>query len=217
MGANLRLSLIDKLILQFDNLLQTNKSSHVPNDTSTYPAHAIDNLQALTPTEERAVISMLRINHAGEVCAQALYQGQALMARSIQQHNALLQAAVEENAHLNWCHTRLAELNGRTSLLNPIWYAGSFVIGAAAGTAGDRVSMGFLAETEYQVSAHLTRHLAKIPAHDQKTRAILQQMQADELHHATTAEKNGATKLPLAIKILMRGVAKIMTVTAARI
>lgn len=213
----MRLSLIDKLILQFDNLLQTNKSANASNSPSTYPAHAIDNHQPLTPTEERAVISMLRINHAGEVCAQALYQGQALMARSIQQHNALLQAAVEENAHLNWCHTRLAELNGRTSLLNPVWYAGSFVIGAAAGMAGDRISMGFLAETEYQVSAHLAKHLSRIPVNDQKTRAILKQMQADELRHATTAEKNGAIKLPFTIKLLMRGVAKIMTVAAARI
>lgn len=159
----------------------------------------------------------MRINHSGEICAQALYQGQALMARSSTQYNNLLQAAAEETAHLSWCRQRLLELNGRTSLLNPIWYAGSYVIGMAAGIAGDKVSLGFIAETEYQVTAHLEGHLQKLSLNDHKSRAILKRMRDEELQHATNAVLDGGTELPFPIKLLMRCAAKVLTTAAARI
>jgi ubiquinone biosynthesis monooxygenase Coq7 len=171
----------------------------------------------LTETERLQSIKMMRINHSGEVCAQALYQGQALMARSSTQYNNLLQAAAEETAHLNWCKQRLQELNGNTSLLNPIWYAGSYAIGVVAGIAGDKISLGFLAETEYQVTAHLEKHLRKLAPNDHKSRVILRQMRDEELQHATKAVQDGAAKLPLPIKLLMRCAAKVLTTTAARI
>jgi len=171
----------------------------------------------LTEAERQQSIKMMRINHSGEVCAQALYQGQALMARSSTQYNNLLQSATEETAHLTWCKQRLQELNGRTSLLNPIWYAGSYVIGVVAGIAGDKISLGFLAETEYQVTAHLEAHLRKLAPNDHKSRAILKRMRDDELQHATKAVQAGGAKLPLPIKLLMRCAAKVLTTAAARI
>lgn len=208
---DLELSLIDKIILQVDELLSPRHT------TTTSPADNINNTTPLSAKERKSSVSMLRINHAGEVCAQALYQGQALMANSAQQYHALMHAAAEEHDHLQWCRTRLFELNGRPSMLNPIWYAGSLGIGIAAGIAGDKVSMGFLAETEYQVSEHLTKHLNKMSASDAKSRAILEQMREDELRHATTAENNGASKLPNGIRLLMRFSAKVLTITTARI
>lgn len=171
----------------------------------------------LTETERLESIKMMRINHSGEICAQALYQGQALMARSETQYKNLLQAAAEETAHLRWCKQRLQELNGRTSLLNPIWYAGSYAIGVAAGMVGDKISLGFLAETEYQVTAHLETHLRKLAPNDHKSRAILQKMREDELKHATKAVQDGGIELPLPIKLLMRCAAKVLTTAAARI
>ena len=155
----------------------------------------------------------MRINHTGEVCAQALYQGQALTARLPQVRNRMERAAAEENDHLDWCEGRLQELDSRTSLLNPIWYAGSFAIGAAAGLAGDKWSLGFVAETEQQVGAHLDDHLNRLPERDSKSRAILEQMKEDEARHADQALKAGGAVLPGPIRFAMRLSSKIMTGT----
>jgi len=154
---------------------------------------------------------LMRINHTGEVCAQALYQGQALTARLPEVRDGMARAAQEENDHLDWCETRLRELDSRKSLLNPIWYAGSFAIGAAAGLAGDKWSLGFVAETEHQVVEHLQEHLGRIPTQDAKSRAILEQMKEDELQHATQALEAGGASLPGPIRLAMKLSSKLMT------
>lgn len=157
---------------------------------------------------------LMRVNHAGEVAAQALYQGQALTARDPNVQQKLIESAQEENDHLAWCRHRAESLGGQTSLLDPLWYAGSLAIGATAGLIGDKWSLGFLAETEHQVTEHIERHLDRVPESDQKTRAILEQMKIDEMHHATVAVENGAAELPGPVKQLMTGVSKVMTKTA---
>jgi ubiquinone biosynthesis monooxygenase Coq7 len=156
----------------------------------------------------------MRVNHTGEICAQALYQGQALTARNLQAKAALEQAAQEETEHLAWTERRIAELGGRKSLLNPAWYAGSFAIGALAGLLGDRWNLGFLAETERQVVAHLEGHLQRLPAEDSKSRAIVEKMKQDEARHATTAIEHGASALPQPARDAMRLSSKVMTETA---
>jgi len=160
---------------------------------------------------------MMRVNHAGEVCAQALYQGQALTARRIETRDQMKQASDEENDHLAWCRQRLDELGGHTSLFNPLWYTGSFAIGAASGLIGDKWSLGFLAETEHQVVKHLERHLRKLPSGDGKSRLILEQMKLDEAQHETSAHAAGATDLPEPVKKLMELASKVMTTTAYRV
>jgi ubiquinone biosynthesis monooxygenase Coq7 len=160
---------------------------------------------------------LMRVNNAGEVAAQGLYRGQALSARAAAQSEAMQQAAKEENEHLNWCQRRLAELNQRRSLLDGVWYWGSFTIGALAGLAGDRWSLGFVKETEQQVCAHLDRHLERLPAADHRSRSILRAMRADELRHAENAANAGAAELPAPIKTAMTLVSKIMTFSAYRI
>jgi ubiquinone biosynthesis monooxygenase Coq7 len=155
----------------------------------------------------------MRVNHAGEVCAQALYQGQALTARNPQAQAALSQAAKEEMEHLAWTERRIEELGGRRSLLNPLWYAGSYLIGAAAGLAGDRWNFGFLAETERQVGEHLNRHLGRLSHHDAKSRAIIVAMKRDEAKHATTALHSGGAELPMPFRALMRAASGVMTTT----
>lgn len=209
------ISKIDKLISHFDRFVR-HQTLQNESQTRPSPANTVQE-QALNTRERKRSISMMRVNHSGEVCAQALYHGQAFMAQTTQQYAALIQAANEENDHLNWCKQRLVELNAKTSVLNPVWYAGSFAIGALAGLGGDKISLGFLAETERQVTQHLDDHLAKIAKHDFKSRAIIQQMRAEEIQHAIFAEKSGAANLPLPIKVLMRCTAKIMTVTATKI
>jgi len=165
--------------------------------------------------EERAVAAgCMRVNHAGEVCAQALYQGQAMTARLETVRDAMDQAAAEENDHLAWCQQRLGELGSHTSYLNPLWYGGSFLIGAAAGTIGDKWSLGFVAETERQVVRHLEGHLQRLPQQDQKSRAILEQMKIDESKHATTALEAGGAELPPPVKRFMSLTSIIMTRTA---
>ena len=168
----------------------------------------------LTPEEKKQIAGLMRVNHTGEVCAQALYQGQALTATLTPVKAQLEQAAQEENEHLAWCEQRLTELNSRPSLLNPVWYIGSLLIGATAGLAGDRWSLGFVAETEHQVAAHLQSHIEKLPEKDERTRAILQQMYTDEAQHAQMAEKAGAAELPNPIKKLMTKIAQLMTKTS---
>jgi 3-demethoxyubiquinol 3-hydroxylase len=156
----------------------------------------------------------MRVNHAGEIAAQGLYHGQALTARSPDTRATLRQAAAEEGDHLAWCRERLDELGSRPSLFNPIWYAGSAAIGALAGIAGDRMSLGFMAETERQVEGHLATHLERLPADDQRSRTIVQQMQADEIGHGRAAIAAGAATLPEPVPRLMRMTARIMTGTA---
>jgi ubiquinone biosynthesis monooxygenase Coq7 len=165
----------------------------------------------LNDDERRHIGRLMRVNHTGEVCAQALYQGQALTARNASVREGLERSAREENDHLAWCEQRIDELGGRKSLLNPLWYAGSFAMGAAAGIAGDKWSLGFVVETERQVENHLEDHIAQVPADDQRTRAILEQMQADEAHHAEVAGAAGGAELPQPVKLAMKAVSKVMT------
>jgi len=172
-------------------------------------------LQAeLSPAERREAAALMRVNHAGEVAAQALYHGQALAARSRQTQALLLRSASEESDHLAWCEERLAELGARPSLLNPVWYAGSFAIGALAAVFGDRASLGFVAETERQVEGHLDSHLGRLPPADVRSRAILQAMREDEAQHAAHARQAGAARLPSLVRALMRRTARVMTGTA---
>jgi ubiquinone biosynthesis monooxygenase Coq7 len=168
----------------------------------------------LADGERRQVAALMRINHAGEVAAQALYHGQALTARNPQLRETLRDAADEEGDHLAWCDERLRELGSRPSLLNPLWYAGSFAIGALAGACGDRVSLGFLVETERQVEGHLEDHLARLPAADARSRRVLEQMKCDEIRHSNTAHSAGAAELPGPVKLLMKLTSRVMTRTA---
>ena len=153
----------------------------------------------------------MRVNHAGEMAAQALYHGQALLARSAGTQRLLLRAAREESDHLAWCEQRLRELGSGPSILNPLWYAGSFAIGALAGALGDATSLGFVAETERQVERHLDEHLTRLPPQDARSRAILAAMRSDEMHHAATARSAGARELPEAVRAAMRRTAAVMT------
>jgi ubiquinone biosynthesis monooxygenase Coq7 len=168
----------------------------------------------LSDAERDLAGRLMRINHAGEVSAQGLYQGQALTAKLPQVRDKMERAALEENDHLEWCERRAHEMGTHVSYLNPLWYFGSLAIGAAAGAAGDKWSLGFVVETEHQVCRHLDDHLARLPAHDQKGRAILQQMKKDEASHATLALHAGGAALPAPVKLAMKLTSKIMTRTA---
>ncbi len=173
--------------------------------------------QELSTAEKTRSIRLMRVNHAGEVCAQALYQGQALTAHQHETRQQMKQAAIEENDHLAWCRQRVKELGGHTSLLNPIWYTGSLAIGAASGLLGDKWSLGFLAETENQVVKHIEGHLRQLPAGDSKSHAILEQMKTDEAKHKASALNAGGTALPDPVKKMMTLVSRVMTSTASRI
>jgi 3-demethoxyubiquinol 3-hydroxylase len=178
---------------------------------------AADPPQPLSAQDSRLSVALMRVNHVGEVCAQALYQAQALTARSPAQRASMLAAARDEMDHLAWTQQRLDDLGGRTSLLNPLWYAGAFAIGLAAGRAGDAVSLGFLVETERQVEQHLASHLDRLPAQDQASRAIVEQMKTDEARHADEAQAAGAATMPAPVRWLMRTAARVMTGTAHHI
>lgn len=168
----------------------------------------------LTDIEKRESAALMRVNHSGEIAAQALYHGQALVARSAATRQMLLKAAQEETDHLAWCETRLSELESHPSLLNPLWYAGSFAIGAAAALLGDRTSLGFVVETERQVEGHLNEHLARLPQDDARSRAILQTMRTDEIAHGLSAKAAGGIELPSPVRFLMRNTARLMTSAA---
>jgi 3-demethoxyubiquinol 3-hydroxylase len=172
---------------------------------------------SLSESEKRHAAALMRINHSGEVCAQALYNGQALTARNPVTEAALRQASEEETEHLAWCEKRIKDLGSHKSLLNPVWYAGSFTLGALAGALGDRWNLGFLAETETQVGKHIENHLARLPAGDDKSRAVLEQMKTDEAKHAATALEHGGASLPTPIKLAMKFASKIMTHTTYRL
>lgn len=165
-------------------------------------------------SQARHSAGLMRVNHSGEICAQALYSGQALFARSPEVRAALQTAAAEERDHLAWCRTRLQELGSRTSFLDPAWYAGSFALGMASGLLGDRWSMGFLAETEAQVEHHLEGHLDELPPDDRRSRAIVLQMRDDEQRHGAMGRSLGATELPYPVKLAMKATSKVMTRTA---
>jgi len=181
-----------------------------------YPAQPLD--ETVTAAADKKVAAgLMRVNHAGEMAAQALYQGQSLTARDPALRDKLLQASQEESDHLNWCRSRLDELGAKPSKLDPLWYGGSLLIGVAAGIVGDRWNLAFLAETEHQVVRHLDDHLQRLPKQDLRSRAIVQQMRSDELGHAELAEKLGAAKLPAAINRLMGLSSKVMTALAQRI
>jgi ubiquinone biosynthesis monooxygenase Coq7 len=205
---------IDRLILEFDKALRT---VFAPAPTIR-PMPGADLPEAgLDEAERSHAAALMRIDHVGEVCAQALYQGQALTCRDPVTRQALQQAAWEETEHLNWTERRIAELGGRKSLLNPLWYGGSLAIGVVAGRLGDDWNLGFLAETERQVEMHLEGHLATLPEADLRSRAVVEQMKTDEIHHADTAIRLGARELPAAVKATMATMAKVMTTTAYRI
>jgi ubiquinone biosynthesis monooxygenase Coq7 len=180
------------------------------------PAAAQESAQ-LTPQERALAGALLRVDHVGEVCAQALYQAQALTARTDELRAQMRRAAREEVDHLAWTERRLDQLGARTSVLNPLWYAGAFGIGLAAGLAGDRWSLGFVVETERQVEQHLAGHLDRLPAGDAASRAIVEQMKIDESEHAAAAEARGALPLPAPVRLAMRLAARVMTVTAHRV
>lgn len=202
---------MDNIINTFDTALRTvfaeAKASRV------HPDAAIEE-DAVTDDQKQKVVALMRVNHVGEVCAQALYSGQAFTSNNPKIAAALAHAAAEETDHLAWCESRIKELGGRTSALNPLWYAGSFTLGAIAGAVGDKWNLGFVAEIEHQVSGHLNSHLKKLPIEDTKSRAILEQMNIDELSHAQDAINLGAAELPQPIKTAMKISSKVMTSTA---
>jgi len=204
----------DRLIIEFDKGLRT--LAGVPGAARPTPGEALAEPD-LTAEERRDAAALMRVNHCGEVCAQALYQGQALASDNDQLKHALAQAAREEEDHLAWADQRIAELGGRTSLLNPVWYAGSLAIGFAAGKAGDAWNLGFLKETERQVEAHLQGHLDRLTPKDVRTRSVVEAMQRDEAQHARTAEALGARELPGLVRTAMRAVAKVMTRVSYRV
>ncbi len=207
---------MDRFIQGLDQAVRTvfapSPTAGRPNPAGTVSDPGFD--ADLNSAERELAGRLMRINHAGEIAAQALYQGQALSARLPRVREAMQQAAREENDHLAWTAERIVELDSHTSWLGPVWYVQSFAIGALAGLAGDKWSLGFVAETEHQVVRHLDEHLARLPQKDHKSRAILEQMRADEAHHATTAMEAGAAALPAPVRALMGLGSKIMTRTA---
>lgn len=209
------LSLLDRALIEIEHSLRT---CHVKPATGNRPypgAQQSENL--LDEAESGHIAGLMRVNNAGEVAAQGLYRGQALTARNQAVKQNMLEAAEEENEHLNWCQTRLTEIGSRRSLLDPFWYWGSFSIGATAGLIGDKWSLGFVEETENQVTRHLEDHLNQLPEQDSRSKAVLESMKQDEMRHATNAHKAGAAKLPTAIQKAMTLVSKVMTFSAYRI
>jgi ubiquinone biosynthesis monooxygenase Coq7 len=205
---------VDRLIVEFDRALRA--VAGVVQASRSSPAEGL--AESSVNEEERAhAAALMRVNHVGEVCAQALYQGQALTARDPATREALGKAAREEEDHLAWSAERIRELGGRPSLLNPVWYAGAFAIGALAGTLGERWNLAFLAETERQVEEHLTGHLEALPAEDRRTRAVVSAMRADEARHRAAALELGAAELPEPVRLAMRLASKVMTTVAYRV
>ena len=202
----------DTLIMNFDQAVRTLAGKPLVTERDN-PASKVAESE-LTAAERTESARLMRVNHAGEVAAQALYQGQALTARLETTRSSMERAAREENDHLDWCQTRVRELDSHTSFLNPLWYLGSFGIGAAAGAIGDKWSLGFVAETERQVVAHLENHLQRLPGQDKKSRAIVEQMKQDEARHGANASASGGVDLPQPVKNLMQLASKVMTGTA---
>ena len=213
-GTNRRMSLLDRLIQEVDRGLRTVAAANV----AARPNPADGSRESVAEdAARRHAAALMRVNHAGEIAAQALYHGQALTARNPKVRATLLEAARDETDHLAWCEQRVRELGSRTSLLAPVWYAGSFAIGALAGLAGDRNSLGFVAETEKQVIEHLESHLHELPPDDERSRRIVAQMQADEARHGAEARDRGGRDLPRPVREIMRRTARIMTRAAYRV
>lgn len=202
---------IDQAIVAFDRALRTLVGS--PTASRPYPATNVADAE-LTDAQKRDAAALMRVNHCGEVCAQALYQGQALASENDVLRRELERAAREEEDHLAWAEQRITELGGRTSLLNPLWYLGSIAIGFTAGKFGDAWNLGFLKETERQVEQHLQGHLDRLPPEDERTRVVVAQMQREEAGHSRTAETLGARELPMPIKTAMKMAARAMTSTS---
>lgn len=203
--------MLDRFIIEFDKGLRTLFAPAA--SVRPLPGKQLEEA-TLSAAERKLAAALMRVNHSGEVCAQALYQGQALTARNPVAKAALEQAALEETEHLSWCETRIHELGSHTSYLNPLWYTGSLAIGALAGALGDKWNLGFLAETERQVERHLASHLARLPVADMKSRAIVEQMKTDEAQHASTAMEQGGVALPMPVKQGMQLTSKLMTQAA---
>ncbi len=202
---------VDAVIIAADEALRTLSGAAAPGR----PSPERETHRGPERPEDRGTSArLMRVNHAGEICAQALYSGQALVARTPEVRSALQSAAAEERDHLAWCRERVKELHGRTSVLDPLWYAGSFGLGLVSGLAGDRWSLGFLAETEEQVERHLEGHLDRLPADDMASRAILEQMRADESRHGAMGRQMGGEELPGVVKAAMRAASRVMTRTA---
>jgi ubiquinone biosynthesis monooxygenase Coq7 len=206
--------MIDDLVLGFDRALRA-LSGHATSSRPTPGANIAE--PELGPAERRHAAGLMRVNHTGEICAQALYAAQALTARDPAIRAQFAQAAREEEEHLAWTRQRLAELSDRPSWLNPLWYGGAFAIGLAAGAASDRINLGFVVETERQVEDHLTGHIEQLPDADGRSRAIVEQMRDDEARHGAMAEAAGAAALPFPVRRLMRAAADVMRAVAYRI
>jgi len=207
------LSPLDRLISGLERAMEAVGGS--PEAARRSPGDTVADA-AMSDAERRHAAGLMRINHVGEVCAQALYVGQAALARTEETRGHLMHAAQEETDHLAWCAERLKQLDSRPSLLNPLWYAGSYAIGVAAAAVGDAISLGFVVETERQVEAHLAEHLETLPAQDERSRAILRQMQADEVRHADAAQARGGVDLPWPLPRLMHAASSVMKTVAYR-
>ncbi len=205
-------SFMDKLCIGIDQALRT-LTDHAHTSGAPYPAQKVTD-ETMDATQRKHSAGLMRINHAGEVCAQALYHGQALASRASEVQEKMHQAALEEGDHLDWCKRRLDELGSHTSYLNPLWYAGSFCIGLAAGMIGDKWSLGFVVETERQVIKHLYGHLSLLPSADQRSYKILERMESDEARHRDEAIQSGAHELPAYIKSVMALTSKVMVKSA---
>ena len=214
MNPGQALDAIDRAIVELDRALRTVAGVHAARRAS--PADTVPEADLAAGEREHAA-ALMRVNHVGEVCAQALYQGQSLTARNDSVRASLEQAAQEEEDHLAWSADRIRELGGRASLLNPLWYAGSLAMGMVAGALGDRWNLAFLAETEHQVEEHLGGHLERLAPEDARTRSVVEAMRADEARHRQTALALGAAELPQPVKVAMRAVAKVMTAVAYRV
>ncbi len=206
--------MLDALIIGFDRALRT--FANVASSSRPTPGDALPD-PTLTPAERRHAAGLMRVNHTGEVCAQALYAAQALVARDPAVRAQFAQSAREEEEHLAWTAARLADLADRPSLLNPLWFAGSFAIGLVAGIAGDRTNLSFVVETERQVEEHLTGHVDRLPPGDTKSRAIVEQMRDDEARHGSLAEAAGGERLPYPARVAMRAAADVMRAVAYRV
>ena len=209
-----RFSRTEKLLIGVDQMLQT-LSGVTPQNRPSPAQHTAE--PELSDTEQRHAASLMRVNHCGEVCAQAMYRGQAAVCRNDKIRRQLLHACDEEADHLNWCATRLKQLNARGSILNPLWYSSSWTLGALAGLAGDKFSLGWLAATEDQVAEHLEEHLRKLPAGDIASRKIIETMLTEERQHGTAALRAGAWRFPNPARKLMRQLSKLMTWSTYRI
>lgn len=209
-----RLTPFDRVLSELEHALRTSTGGGVRAAARKSPATALPKDDPLSQAERDEAARLMRVNHAGEIAAQALYQGQAFMARDPQVREAMAKSSDEEVDHLAWCEQRIQELDGSVSKLDPLWYAGSFAIGALAGLAGDAQSLGFVGETERQVVEHLEQHLQKLPESDARSRAILAQMRDDEARHGAAAERAGGAPMPAPVRGVMRLMSKVMTTTA---